>query len=181
MYTAYLGNTNAYDKNLNCEPENSSNASKEYENSSQMDIKNYGGIPYSVSINAKSTELEPIDAKFETGFIGFCGLTSETVSFCNVTATGDLTISYTPSSEEYKLKSQEVCLSSDKAMLTISYDIENNTAIILGYTDAATLSKMSLFPNFWTWYFSNIYMAPLTLISAVFSAVSMMTSSRKNE
>lgn len=96
-------------------------------------------------------------------------------------ASGKLTISYTPNAEEYVLKKQELYLFSDDSSLNISYNIENGTAFVSGYVNDATLSQMNLFPNFWNWYFSNIYMAPLTLISTVFTALSMMNASKKNK
>lgn len=136
---------------------------------------------YSVKIYTEAADSESIDSGLETSFVNFNSIDSEQVDSCKVMASGKLTISYTPTAEEYVLKKQELYLLSDDSSLNISYNIENGTAFVSGYVNDATLSQMNLFPNFWSWYFSNIYMAPLTLISTVFAAVSMMNASKKNK
>lgn len=134
---------------------------------------------YTVRVYAEPIDSNSRDAKLETSFPDFNNISSTRVGLCKVMADGILTISYTPTAEEYILKKQEINLLSEDSSLNISYDIENGTAFIFGYADDAILSQMSLFPSFWNWYFSNIYMAPLTLISTVFAAISMMNTSKK--
>lgn len=104
---------------------------------------------------------------------------SENTSFFKMVADGTADMSYTPTSEKYILNRQEICLNSSDSMLNISYDVDNNSANVSGYVNDATLSRMSLFPNFSNWYFSNMYMIPLTLISSVLTALSMMNSFKK--
>lgn len=69
---------------------------------------------------------------------------------------------------------QELVLKAKDSTINMFYDLEKGKATVSGYVDSATLSKMNLLPDFWNWYFSNVYMAPLTLISAVFTAVALM-------
>lgn len=131
---------------------------------------------YSVQIYTDSIDN---DFDLEHGFIDFGNIESECTNLCKVIANGTVDISYTPTAEEYILKRQELCLDSVDSQLNIFYDVKNNLVFISGYVNDAVLSQMSLFPDFWNWYFSNIYMAPLTLISAVFTALSMMNALRK--
>lgn len=119
------------------------------------------------------------DIKLEHGFIDFGTIESKHTNSCKVVANGVVDISYTPNSDEYILKKQEIYLNSSNALLNISYNTGNNLVFISGYVNDATLSQMSLFPNFWNWYFSNMYMVPLTLISSVFTALSMMNALKK--
>jgi hypothetical protein len=133
---------------------------------------------YSVQIYMDSSEKDS-DIKLEHGFIDFGTIESKHTNSCKVVANGVVDISYTPNSDEYILKKQEIYLNSSNALLNISYNTGNNLVFISGYVNDATLSQMSLFPNFWNWYFSNMYMVPLTLISSVFTALSMMNALKK--
>jgi hypothetical protein len=38
---------------------------------------------------------------------------------------------------------------------------------------------MSLFPSFKTWYFSNAYLAPTTIVTVVISAISIFNKKRE--
>lgn len=134
---------------------------------------------YFVNIYTSNKDSESLDDKLENSIIGFNNMYSEQLTLCKIVASGKLTVSYTPTPEEYTLNKQELYLLSEDSSLTISYDSENNTAFVSGYVNEATLSQMNLFPDFWNWYFSNVYMAPLTLVSTVFAAVSMMNASKK--
>lgn len=153
----------------------------EYQNYIRIIERYSNEVEYSVRIYTEPADSESVDSQLEACFVDFNSINSEQAASCKVIASGKLTVSYTPTAEEYVLKQQELYLFSEDSSLNISYDIENDTAFISGYVDDATLSEMDLFPNFWNWYFSNIYMAPLTLISTVFSAVSMMNASKKEK
>lgn len=103
---------------------------------------------YSVQIYTESSDKKS-DIKLEHGFIDFGTIESKHTNLCKVVANGMIDISYTPTSEEYILKRQEICLNSLDSLLNISYDVDNNLVFISGYVNDAVLSKMSLFPNFW--------------------------------
>lgn len=148
----------------------------EYQNYTHIIDKFKNDEAYSVQIYTESPDQD-FDLQHE--FIDFGTIESKYTNLCKVVANGIVNISYTPTAEEYILKRQEICLNSTNSLLNISYDVKNNIVFISGYVNDAVLSKMSLFPDFWNWYFSNIYMVPLTLISSVFTALSMMNSLRK--
>lgn len=185
MNTSCKNIINEYKKLIDDITEDAGSISEEHEN----EYLNYTHIihkfsneeAYSVRVYTESADSESIDGRLETDFVDFNSIYSGQIVSCKVMASGKLAISYTPSAEEYVLKKQELYLRSDDSSLNISYDIKNGTAFISGYVNEATLSQMNLFPNFWSWYFSNIYMAPLTLISTVFAAVSMMNASKRNK
>lgn len=153
----------------------------EYQNYTHIIDRFNNKEAYSVRIYIEPNGTEPTDIRLENCFVDFNSINSDQINSCKVIASGKLTISYTPIAEEYTLKRQELYLLSEDSSLNISFDIEKRIAFISGYVDEATLSRMNLFPDFWNWYFSNIYMAPLTLISTVFAAVSMMNTSKKNK
>ena len=71
-------------------------------------------------------------------------------------------------------------LNSKDAALSMVYDIKTGKISLRGYIDEAELSRINLLPNFWNWYFSNVYMAPLTLISAVFVCVPLLMTDERN-
>ncbi len=151
----------------------------EYQNYTHIIDRFNNNEAYSVQIYIESSDKDSDIKKLEHGFIDFGTIESKHTNFCKVVANGMVDISYTPTSEEYILKRQEICMNSLDSSLNISYDVDNNSIYISGYVNDATLSQMSLFPNFLNWYFSNMYMVPLTLISSVFTALSMMNSLKK--
>lgn len=136
---------------------------------------------YTIHVYAEPIGLESKNAELSTIYKGCKNITLMHVVSCIVRGNGKLTISYTPTPEEYSLKKQDLFLLSENSSLTLSVDVETGKVSIWGYADKAMLSQMSLFPSFGNWYFSNIYMAPLTLISTVFAAVSMMNASKKKQ
>lgn len=136
---------------------------------------------YTIHVYAEPIGLESKNAELSTSYKGCKNITLIQVVSCIVRGNGKLTISYTPTPEEYSLKKQDLFLLSENSSLTLSVDVETGKVSIWGYADKAMLSQMSLFPSLWNWYFSNIYMAPLTLISTVFAAVSMMNASKKKQ
>ncbi len=135
---------------------------------------------YSVRIATKSDDPEAKNMRLDA-YVDYNSIRSECITSCTVTASGILRFSYLPLAEEYVLKKQELYLSSDDSSLNLSYDINSGTAYITGYVTDAQLSQMDLFPNFWNWYFSNIYLAPLTLISTVLTTISMINKSKKSK
>lgn len=104
---------------------------------------------------------------------------SNSVNRLSATSSGQLTMSYTPQPNEYSLQGQELAFSSAGSQLKCTYNPTEGTIQCQGYVQTATLSGSSLFPSFENWFFSNAYIAPLTLISSVFSALTLLTSFRK--
>lgn len=55
-------------------------------------------------------------------------------------------------------------------------DIKRNMRkiILTGSAEEAAISKLSIFPDFPTWFRENIYLIPLTLISTIFGGVAII-------
>lgn len=150
----------------------------EYQNYTHIIDRFNNEEEYSVHVYIESSDKDS-DLQLEHWLFDFGTIESKYTNMCKVVANGTVDISYTPTAEEYTLKRQEICLTSIDSLLNISYDVKNNIVFISGYANDAVLSQMSLFPDFWNWYFSNMYMVPLTLISSVFTALTMMNALRK--
>lgn len=106
-------------------------------------------------------------------------VSSDEVSNLVTTSSGKLTMSYTPHPEEYILHGQELNLTSSDGHLACAYDGSKHTLSCSGHVQSAYLSGMNLFPDFWSWYYSNSYIAPFTIISSVIAAHAQFTSHRK--
>ena len=111
-------------------------------------------------------------------------INSNSVSDCKLVASGDLFFSYKPSPEEYAVRGQELSFAASKQGFSLSFDKSNTSAsespvLLSGYVREARLSNMNLFPDFWAWYYSNLFLVPLTLISTVLAATSMFKASKK--
>lgn len=95
----------------------------------------------------------------------------------NINCNGDLYFSYIPESTKYKIYFQDIKLHSkdDNIKCEYVFDLETNKQQILinGNINKAYLSDNNLFPNLIGWFKSNIYMIPLTLVSAVIGGLSL--------
>lgn len=106
--------------------------------------------------------------------------------------TGELALSYTPTPQKYSLNRQELRLvnkpksnnelkleSNDELELecSIVYEPDSNSYEIVcniyGYITDGEVSKMSLFPSFETWFFSNAYLTPTTIVTIVLTAIAL--------
>lgn len=97
------------------------------------------------------------------------------------TSSGKFSISFTPHKEDYELQAQELRLTSSENGLSCSYDGSQHMLIASGYAQSATLCGMDLFPSFLNWYYSNTYIAPLTVISSVIAANAQFSSYMKQQ
>ena len=98
--------------------------------------------------------------------------------------TGKLVISYTPTSQEYDLYKQELILdnNTDFENLELKYNVKHNSdddfyeseGVLYGFVTDGEFSKMSLFPSFITWFYSNAYMTPTAIIAIVLTAVGIL-------
>ena len=101
---------------------------------------------------------------------------------------GKLSISYTPTPQEYELQDQRVQLGelsrngtqcvehADDLFVDLSYDSDGESLVVSGDVAKARLSGMNLFPDFRNWYFSNVYLAPSTIVSVSFSALAQLVA-----
>ncbi|MBR1703425.1 MAG: hypothetical protein IJ716_16000 [Lachnospiraceae bacterium] len=92
-----------------------------------------------------------------------------------LSGTGKVTVSYSPTSQEYEITKQDVYCHSDSdvdrpLVLQIEYG-ETANVVLYGMADSAAISGFNLLPTFEGWYTDNIYLAPLALITIVFTAL----------
>lgn len=132
----------------------------------------YSLVPYDVTI-------ESIFA-FDVQGTNFEEIRSSRLNSVKYGASGKLSIAYTPTSNEYDLQYQEVELKSPKNTLSMNYDVKIGQLLFYGYVDEATLARMSLLPDFWNWFFSNGYMAPVTLLSTVIACVPLLKMKKED-
>ncbi len=132
----------------------------------------YDLIKYDVSI-------ESIFA-FDIQGVDFEEISSSRLNSVKYGASGKLSIAYTPISNEYDLQYQEVELKSPENTLSMNYDVKTGQLLFYGYVGEATLARMSLLPDFWNWFFSNGYMAPVTLLSTVIACVPLLKMKKED-
>ena len=101
----------------------------------------HGDIQYQISIKSES--------KFNVVCASFEKVRSNTVRTYNSISDGCVSVSYTPTPNEYDLKNQEIMLNSKDAALSMVYDIKTGKISLRGYIDEAELSRINLLPNFW--------------------------------
>lgn len=135
--------------------------------------KYQSAINIGYSLVSYSVTIESIFA-FDVQGANFEEISSSRLNSVKYGASGKLSIAYTPTSNEYDLQYQEVELKSPKNTLGMNYDLRTGHLLFYGYVDEATLSRMSLFPDFWNWFFSNGYMAPVTLLSTVIACAPLL-------
>jgi len=94
-------------------------------------------------------------------------------------ADGTLLFSYSPTPVQYDLNNQIVSLHSKNqlsAHIQVHYDENDVFSIetsINAIVSEASISGVSLFPNFFSWYRENVYLVPITLISTIFGGVAL--------
>lgn len=136
--------------------------------------------PYLLNIGtANQTEPIHVNLLFSGGKIN-----ADCISSFQSSLTGDLTITYTPTPQKYNLTDQELKLESvmkPKSDLFLSYDMSEYSGKIYGYITDGEVVKMPLFPSFRTWYFSNAYLAPTTIITVVVSAISIFNKKKEGK
>ena len=101
------------------------------------------------------------------------------------TGAGKVNFSLGAQPTSYDINSQTVTASGVGLEATINCSKEQkgykNNLTLNGMVNKATISGVSLFPDFWGWYRDNIYFAPLSLVTVVFGAVSMMKKTKKEK
>ena len=58
---------------------------------------------------------------------------------------------------------------------------DDNAFTIAGKIKLAKISDFNIFPNFQTWYIENIYLIPLTLVSAIFGGIALFQKKNKKD
>lgn len=96
---------------------------------------------------------------------------------------GDFEFSYGYEPKEYELiGGRQIELDSRYAKLDLYIEPKyNKTSISLsGEVTGGYVSSVNLFPSFGSWYRENVYLVPLTLISTIFAAVTLIRSSNNS-
>ena len=130
----------------------------------------------------------------DIGLINFKGsITSRNIKHLETIVTGKISFSYTPTAQDYNLIDQELKLESIfkshgelylfyKSGKGIYSDVEGSECRINGYVTDGEISRMPLFPSFKTWFYSNAYIAPATIITIVIAATALFIKKNdKNE
>lgn len=136
-------------------------------------------INISYNLMKYDISIESIFA-FDIQGVDFEEISSSRLNSVKYGASGKLSIAYTPISKEYDLQYQEVELKSPENTLSMNYDVKTGQLLFYGYVGEATLARMSLFPDFWNWFFSNGYMAPVTLLSTVIACVPLLKMKKED-
>ena len=95
---------------------------------------------------------------------------------------GEVNFSYSPSSVQYFLNNQKLELHSKDSLLQMSIEYDNHylrSVDVNGMVSKAYISGMNLFPDFYGWFRSNSYMAPIALLTVVYGGVTIMLNNRK--
>ena len=98
------------------------------------------------------------------------------LKFVSCEATGNVVFSDSPDKKEYSLHNQ---------VFTFKTNVKDSEAVLVsdinGYQLATTtcvssadIGGYNLFPSFRNWYYNNLYIAPLTLLSVVISSVAII-------
>ena len=129
------------------------------------------------------------EAKFEIynldddNYIGHTGIRLFNIKEANFKSTGEIGFSYSPNPKKYDIYDQILNIKTNETNLdmTLIYINKDTFAYINGTVNEVFLSNMSLLPNFNGWYRENIYLIPLTLITAIFGGVTLMVNLKKKK
>ena len=96
--------------------------------------------------------------------------------------TGDFVFNYSNEPTELQLHNRILDLESRYGLLDIVIgedEANKNSLSISGEITRGFVSGINLFPSFNSWYRNNVYLLPLTLITTIFTCVTLMQSKKK--
>ena len=112
------------------------------------------------------------------------------VSSLDSTVTGKLAVSYTPNPQNYDLNMQDLGLVSSNSSedmhlkCSVKYNADDDSykteGVLYGYISEGEISKMTLFPSFKTWFYSNAYMTPTAIITIVLTAIALFNKKKED-
>lgn len=110
-------------------------------------------------------------------------LSATWISHFSALLSGSLSVVYSPTPQEYKIKKQNLEVKNNIGFspLSLEYDFETETGNLWGYISEGQLSDVSLFPSFRSWYFSSGLIAPVTIITAVISAITLFNKKKEQK
>ena len=134
-------------------------------------------------LNISENSVVGFHPNFVEGF--FC---DNSATFLNVKSVkytsegkGEVNFSLGAQPTPYDINSQTVTAGGVGLEATMYYTEDGKHKLTLnGKVNKAEISGVDLFPGFWGWYRDNIYFAPLSLVTVVFGAVSMMKKTKKD-
>ena len=134
------------------------------------------------AVNTENTDILPEQNKLISITIpSFKSLRAEKCERISVIGSGEVSFSYSLSPVNFTPQIQDLQLYSRDNELNINWNRKDQVAEIYGKVNKANLSGFDMFPTFSNWFFSNSFFAPLTVVSCVISAVSILYKKRKKE
>lgn len=162
--------------------------SGEHQEDAQVGVGEEDEIPSTLwSFHVRASGMDDLDVlKLKCSSVAGFSIDANRCSGVEARGDGKLSISYTPTPQEYELQDQRVQLGelsrsgtqytehADDLFVDLSYDSDGESLVVSGDVAKARLSGMNLFPDFRNWYFSNVYLAPSTIVSVSFSALAQL-------
>lgn len=106
---------------------------------------------------------------------------SNSVTKCTLSGCDKLLFEYGHgNSTNYTVQGQSISLKAvENGYISIHKD--DNAIVVSGYVSQANLGTNNLFPNIRDWYFSNVLLAPFTLLGVVISFVTLLNTLMKKK
>ena len=147
-------------------------------NQEQIEINSSSGVTHIKITTRNNPSEKPLFTYFNCNSIEALN-----VSMFHATVTGNATISYTPTASEYSLNAQEVILknTSNRDLNFVITDVSNYKGKLFGYITDGSISLFSIFPSLRTWFFSDVLLAPATLLTVILTAISIFVKKKKEE
>ncbi len=125
--------------------------------------------------------------RFFTGYDKVTGSTIEyKISFIDLykirfVANSDFYVSYSSKENKFSSTMREIELQSNKE-ITCNIKCKNKkiNLNLYGQVNKGTIDGYSIFPSFLSWYYENVYFAPLTLISTLIGGIALMKKETEN-
>ena len=112
-----------------------------------------------------------------------CEMQFENVKELFCLANGSVDFSVSPEKSSFDAAKQIISFNSlpNRSSAILTKNDSNYKLSTNGYVYAASIGGYDLFPSFRNWYYNNLYIAPLTLLSVVISSVAIIFKKRKKK
>ena len=142
------------------------------------DSLSFGEVEITLRNASQGDTKKSVLTYFDCGFIE-----ARHVSLYHATVTGNASISYTPTANEYPLKVQEVRFenTSNHDLNLVITNPSTSEGTLFGYITDGSISLFSIFPSLRIWFFSNALLAPTTLLTVILTAISIFVKNKKKE
>lgn len=105
------------------------------------------------------------------------------VSHSSFAADGVLKVFSTNKSEEISIAKRTVQLQNDKSTLqgNLEYDGNQTKIEVHGYANKGDVDGISVYPTFFSWVRDTVLVTPITLITTMFGAITLMHTKKKDQ